>query len=110
MRICGRFSVMDGEVEEGSRVKEGRWRWLKGQWEKERCRPGLRDGWSGGERKKKKKKKGASIPLTSSDVMLMQICPAGCERRRGGERDAEKESKLLSVHFSHPSAEEAADH
>lgn len=110
MRICGCFSVMDGEVEEGSRVKEGRWRWLKGQWEKERCRPGLRDGWSGGERKKKKKKKGASIPLTSSDVMLMQICPAGCERRRGGERDAEKESKLLSVHFSHPSAEEAADH
>lgn len=62
------------------------------------------------ERGKKKKKKGASIPLTSSDVMLMQICPAGCERRRGGERDAEKESKLLSVHFSHPSAEEAADH
>lgn len=69
------------------------------------------EGWMEWRREgKKKKKKGASIPLTSSDVMLMQICPAGCERRRGGERDAEKESKLLSVHFSHPSAEEAADH
>lgn len=69
------------------------------------------EGWMERRREeKKKKKKGASIPLTSSDVMLMQICPAGCERRRGGERDAEKESKLLSVHFSHPSAEEAADH
>lgn len=69
------------------------------------------EGWMEWRREeKKKKKKGASIPLTSSDVMLMQICPAGCERRRGGERDAEKESKLLSVHFSQPSAEEAADH
>lgn len=31
------------------------------------------------------KKKRASIPLTFSDVMLMQLCPAGCERRRGEE-------------------------
>lgn len=59
------------------------------------------DGWMEG-------KKEASIPLTSSDVMLMQIFPAGCERRRGGERDAEKKKKmkLLSTNFSHPSAGE----
>lgn len=31
------------------------------------------------------KKKWDSIPLMSSDVMLMQICRAGCERRKGGE-------------------------
>lgn len=49
------------------------------------------DGWMDG-------KKEASIPLTSSDVMLMQIFPAGCERRRGGERDAEKKKNETPQH------------
>lgn len=56
---------------------------MKGWLEKKKD-AGWRNGWMDGGKKE------ASIPLTSSDVMLMQIFPAGCERRRGGERDAEK--------------------
>lgn len=49
-------------------------------------RGGVEERRGGGRERRrslKKKKKRVSVPLTSSDVMLMQICPAGCERRRG---------------------------
>ena len=51
---------------------------VNGEWKGKDA--GWREG--GGEEVGKKR---ASVPLTSSDVMLMQICSAGCERRRGGE-------------------------
>lgn len=44
--------------------------------EKERVVKG-REGAGGVEKR-------VTIPLTISDVMLMRICPAGCERMRGG--------------------------